>query len=336
MHSVTLYVPGLLGLTETLKHLPERDIPALKNLSRFLCRAEKKPVDIHDWHAGLASLFQCEKLPAAELRYRHFADADEKGFFYLCADPVHIQPDLNSAVLLAHEELNLSLDDAHELGATINEHFVEENWTLEVLAPHHWIIKLEQAPLLTTTPLVALVGQPIGNNLAQGKDGAYWQRIENEIQMLLFAHPLNQQREAQGIFPVNSLWLWGEGRLPQTTTAGWNAISGQGELMEALKDWCGCDGKTISINDKLVINSLGQTLLASDEFISPVKNQNLYAWIDSLKAFEHNWLVPLVNALATGELDAVDLLAGNGMQFSLNRKMLKRWWRRTKPFNHIL
>ena len=335
-NNITLFIPGLLGLTEVLKHLPERDIPALKNLSRFLCRAEKKSVNIYGWHAGLASLFQFEKLPAAELRYRHFADADEKAFFYLCADPVHIQPDLNSAVLLAHEELNFSLDDARELATTINEHFIEENWTLEVITPHHWIIKLGQAPLLTTTPLVALVGQPIGSNLAQGKDSAYWQRIENEIQMLLFAHPLNQQREAQGNLLVNSLWLWGEGSLPQTVTAGWDAISGQGELLEALKGWCGCDGKMISINDKLVFNSTGQTLLASDEFISPVKNQDFYAWIDSLKAFEHNWLDPLMKTLAAGKLDSVDLLAGNGMQFSLNRKMLKRWWRRTKPFQEFL
>lgn len=324
--NITIFVPGLLGLMEAVKHLPECDIPALKNLQRFLLRAKKSSVNVYDWHGGLASLFQLEKISAAELRHKQFSAADGKKVFYLCADPVYIQPDLNSAVLLAHEELALSIDEARELAASINTHFTEEDWSLDVLTPHRWLMKLAQPPVIKTMPLMKLVGQPIGNNLAQGKHGSYWQRIQNEIQMLLFAHPLTQRREEQGKLPVNSLWLWGEGDLPQTPTSGWDNVSGQGELLDALRGWCGCPGKTISINNKLVIDKSEQSLLASDEFILAVQNQDLYAWIAALEKFENYWMAVLLELLRAGEIDGIDLFIGEGIKFSLNRKMLGRRW----------
>ena len=333
--SVTLFVPGLRELSENLKHLPERDIPTLKNLQRFLSRAEKKSVAIHDWHRGLASLFQLEKLPAAELSYRQLVGTIEKNVFYLCADPVYIQPDLNSAVLLAHEELDLSLDDARELAAAINTHFADENWSLEVLTPHRWLMKLRQAPRLVSSPLARVMGKAVGKDLPQGENSLYWQRIQNEIQMLLFAHPLNEKREAQGKLPVNSLWLWGEGGLPEKSSVAWQAIAGKGALLEALASWCDCGWETISINDELAMNQSGQTLLASDEFVLAVQCHDLDVWRKALEQFENNWMVVLLKLLRAGELDAIDLFVGDGMQFTLNRKMLKRWWWPMKPFNHF-
>ncbi len=334
--SVTFFVPDLLGLVRELKHLPEGDIPELKNLQRFLSRAEKKPVNIHDWHAGLAWLFQLEKLPAAALSHKLVTGSIEQDVFYICADPVYIQPDLTSAVLLAHEELDLSQDDARELAVTINTHFLEESWSLEVLTPHRWVLKLPQQAAITTTPVAQLVQQPIGDKLPQGRDSHYWQRIQNEIQMLLFAHPLNQKREAQGQPPVSSLWLWGEGNLTEKATADWQSITGTGELLDALANWSGCDRRAMSINDRLVIDGpVNRILLASDEFVPAIQHHDLYAWIRALEQFENNWISVLLELLATGELDSIVLLAGKDMQFSLDRKMFRRWWRRTKPITEV-
>ncbi len=337
MKFITLFVPELLGLTEAFKHLPERDIPVLKNLQRFLSRAEKKSVDIHDWHSGLASLFQLEKLPAAALSHKLIKGTGEKDLFYLCADPVYIQPDLNSVVLLAHEELELSLDDAGKLAAAINAHFVDENWSLEVLSPHRWLMKLERFPALETTPLAQIQQQSISHDLPQGDDSGYWQRIQNEIQMLLFAHPLNQRREAQGKPPVNSLWFWGEGVLPEKASVHWQSIMGQGALLDALANWSSAERQVISFREKLVIDGInGKILLASDEFIVAVRGHDFHAWSKALEQFDNNWIGLLLNLLVTGELDSVTLLAGKGMQFSLNRKMLRGWWWRTKSITEIM
>jgi hypothetical protein len=36
-------------------------------------------------------------------------------------------------------------------------------------------------------------------------------RLQNEVQMLLHEHPINQQREQKGLLAVNSFWLSGTG-----------------------------------------------------------------------------------------------------------------------------
>ncbi|VAX10760.1 Regulatory protein, RpfE type [hydrothermal vent metagenome] len=330
--SISLFVPGLLELAEAFKHLPAADTPALKNLQRFLSRAEKKPVDIHDWHDGLASLFSFKKLPAAELRYQQYAGVSDKSFFCLCADPVFIQPDLNSAILLAHEELALSLEEAKQLVTAINEHFADEHWTLQVLQPHCWVMKSVQPFLVKTTALLKLIGQPVGNSLVQGEDRSYWQRIQNEIQMLLFAHPLNKQREQQGRPPVNSLWLWGEGALTESST-DWQCILGQGDLLDALIDNFHCVGIKTSLYEQLNIDATVHTLVASNEFESITQAQDIYAWVEALKQFENNWMPVVFDLLNTRKIDEINLLVGDGLQFKLNRKMSHRWWRKMKSLD---
>jgi hypothetical protein len=39
-------------------------------------------------------------------------------------------------------------------------------------------------------------------------------KLQNELQMLLYAHPLNDDRAARGLLPVNSFWVSGTGSLP--------------------------------------------------------------------------------------------------------------------------
>src|SRR5690606_4093503 len=50
-------------------------------------------------------------------------------------------------------------------------------------------------------------------------EGRPWRRLVNELQMLWFDHPVNQAREARGLRPVNSVWLYGGGRPAQLSSA---------------------------------------------------------------------------------------------------------------------
>ena len=56
----------------------------------------------------------------------------------------------------------------------------------------------------------------------------------NEIQVLLHQHPLNAARRARGLTPVNSLWLWGGGRLPAVSTSKLHGVIGDDLLLRAL------------------------------------------------------------------------------------------------------
>ena len=51
--------------------------------------------------------------------------------------------------------------------------------------------------------------------LPTGKDGKQWHTVLNEMQILLHTAQVNIERERRGDLPINSLWFWGSGRLPQ-------------------------------------------------------------------------------------------------------------------------
>ncbi|MFX8047684.1 hypothetical protein ABTK64_20425, partial [Acinetobacter baumannii] len=50
----------------------------------------------------------------------------------------------------------------------------------------------------------------------KGEQERAWRKFQNEIQMTWYDHPVNQAREARGLLPVNSVWLFGQGALLDT------------------------------------------------------------------------------------------------------------------------
>jgi len=74
-----------------------------------------------------------------------------------------------------------------------------------------------------------IVGNEISPFLSQMKEPVF--SLVKESQRVLKSHPVNQAREARGLLPANSIWLWGQGRSPQMTS---------------LKERFGIDGYVIS------------------------------------------------------------------------------------------
>jgi hypothetical protein len=70
--------------------------------------------------------------------------------------------------------------------------------------------------------------------LPQGAEGRRWRAVLTEIQVLLHQHPLNAERRTRGLPPVNSLWLWGGGRLPARVSSAFNGVAGDDLLLQAL------------------------------------------------------------------------------------------------------
>jgi len=82
---------------------------------------------------------------------------------------------------------------------------------------------------LEITPPHDLIGKEISALLPQMKEPVL--TLMKESQQLLKNHPVNQAREAKGLPPANSIWLWGQGPSPKMIT---------------LKERFGMDGYVIS------------------------------------------------------------------------------------------
>lgn len=110
----------------------------------------------------------------------------------------------------------LQLDEAasRELLAVLAPWFAGDGITLHYEQPARWLA--EGAPLagLASASLERVLHRDLRLWLPDPQRAAQLHRLQSEIQMLLYTHPLNDAREARGLPTVNAFWLHGAGALP--------------------------------------------------------------------------------------------------------------------------
>ncbi len=130
--------------------------------------------------------------------------------FWLYAVPVNLMLGRDSFFLSEPAPLELSQGDADSITKSLNEHFAKDGYHFYVQG-ERWFMGLDKDPQIRTTAVANLVNQNIADYLPKGEGALHWASLQNEVQMLLFSHPVNQAREAQGLPSVNSLWCYGLG-----------------------------------------------------------------------------------------------------------------------------
>ncbi|HKK05146.1 MAG TPA: hypothetical protein VKA50_04790 [Gammaproteobacteria bacterium] len=337
MHSLTLFLPGLLGPMPAFAALPAGELPDLSCLENLLGRAEHHAAAVAPGvEAGLFSLFDIPPAPdadppvAAVTRLLDGGEPDAR--WWLRADPVYLQADTDSAVLLAHDELRLTPAEAAQLAGEIQAVFGEDGWQLQALHPARWYLTLPAAPRLRTHALGEVLGRNVRPFLPAGEDGRLWHRHLNEIQMLLHASAVNAEREASGRLPVNSLWFWGGGTLPPKPAgrrSSWAGVWADEPLAQGLAALSGATFSALPSDgqDWLRGESVpGEHLLYVDDLRAPAASADPFEWVGALEAVQARWLVPLHRALQTGRLAELVLLAGDGGCYRVRRGGRWRSW----------
>lgn len=109
----------------------------------------------------------------------------------------------------------LALDDAqsHALLGAMAPYFSEDGIALEYASPDRWLARGTVFQGLHSAALERVAGRDI--QLLMPAVPAL-RRLQNEMQMLLYTHPVNDARESRGQASVNSFWVSGTGALPPT------------------------------------------------------------------------------------------------------------------------
>jgi hypothetical protein len=214
-------------------------------LHRLLSQADRLADEPRSRLACLADAFNADAatLPAAALIREHLAgDAGEAT--WLNADPAWVQPDMTGVRLLACGSMVSGMDEAQVLAQVLQPAFAEAGMPLEISAPNHWQLRLSPEMRLPpfATPEQAL-GEDLYQHLPQGAEGRPWRVLLNDAQVLLHQHPLNAARQSRGLPPVNSVWLWGAGRLPASLQSKFSGVIGNDELLLALASRAGVPSK---------------------------------------------------------------------------------------------
>jgi hypothetical protein len=115
--------------------------------------------------------------------------------------------------MLHPDALQINEADSHTVLEAMRPYFAEDGISLHYISPSRWVA---QSPLfdgLATASLDRVAGRNVNAWMPEGPQAAPLRRLQNEMQMLLYTHPVNDQRQAAGLQPINSFWVSGAGAL---------------------------------------------------------------------------------------------------------------------------
>jgi len=128
--------------------------------------------------------------------------------YWFFSAPVHMQLGRESYFLTAPAPLLASRADAQSIILSLNQHFAGLGYHF-YLQNDTWFLGLDADPKIMTTPIEKVINKDVAPYLPCGEGSLAWAKFQNEIQMLLFSHPVNTAREMRSEQPINSLWFYG-------------------------------------------------------------------------------------------------------------------------------
>jgi hypothetical protein len=311
------------------------DAPALEQL---LAKGRQRHAETASVEAWLCEQFSVERQqdwPVAP--YCLLADGGEPGeHYWLRADPVHVKLEGNRLMLADSGVFSISQQEAESLSDSLNAHFSAEGLTFYPLRPDRWYLRLEQAPAVETTALPEAVGRSIDELLPRGAEASSWRARLNEVQMLLHAHAVNEERESAGKVPINSIWLWGGGKLSGAASAPFDAVWSRDPFAAGLAQAARIAARDLpdSAADLLRASAgEGVNLVVLDALRGAAQYGDAHGWREGLARLERDWFAPLLEALRQERVGMLSLhaLGPAGMRSAeITRGDLRRFWRRVK------
>lgn len=205
-------------------------------LARWFARGDALPAAAAGREIVIREFFQFAgtRIPVAALT-RQADCSDAAGFTWLRADPAHVRADMATARMLACGQLGLSAEDCAELLRPLKPLFGDSGFPIDAPRPSRWYLRAPAgAKLPAFVPPEQALGDDLRLHLPEGDEGRRWRSLLNEAQIMLHNHPLNQQRAARGQLPVNSLWFWGAGSLPDWVKSPLSRVLSRDETVAAL------------------------------------------------------------------------------------------------------
>lgn len=322
---------------------------ALPALEMLLARGEcvrSQPQTTESWLCDRFSVTKQQDWPVAAITLEAEVAAQRKAGtgYWLRADPVHLHMEQNQMVLADSQVISISHEETSQLTTTLNQHSVIEGVD-PVLPPpaflplhaDRWYLYLPSAPVIRTHTLGEVAGKDIRHLLPDGVEGAKWRRYINEIQMLLYEHPVNQAREARGEPSINSVWFWGGGTMPEILSRDEQMWSSDllSRAMVLASDGRHC-ALPADAQTWLSVAGSGDHCFLMDGLHGKAQYGDMYGWRKRLELFEKDWFAPLLLALRQGRLDQMVITAvGSDItrSFSVSRAGLWKFWRSPKPLS---
>lgn len=147
--------------------------------------------------------------------------------------PCHWQVETQQVRMHDPDQLHWDTEESQAFLQLMQAYCTDDGITLHHLSPGTWLAHGTAFKALPTASLDRVRGQVIDDWIPRAPQAKALRRLQNEMQMLLYTHPLNDARQARGHSPINSFWISGTGDLPPGHTASTTATRTDHRLRDA-------------------------------------------------------------------------------------------------------
>ncbi len=260
---------------------------------------------------------------------------------WACVQPVHVRIAHDHLVLIDPASLELSDDEAGALLAVARPLIEELGVRIEAPKPTRWYLSGDDFGALAGASPLRASGRNIEiwlpHEAHSGERSRAWMKLQNEVQMAWFEHPVNEAREARGLPAVNSIWFHAQGaagpvRSPFTQVFS-DAAATRGLALTAGARVAAPPASFAALTSLIDANgSANNTALVElDPFSAPFIEQDWARWNAAFSALQGDWLEPALAALESGALAELGLtLCGDtgSVTLRVTRGDLRKFWRR--------
>ena len=324
MH-VELVVPALFSAEDAAP------APAAELL---LARGRRTGGEAESPEQWLARAFNIDgnSLPAGALTAFSAGLATDGGA-WLRADPVHLRADRDRLLMMPSQAFELSQLEADALAGALAP-LLAGKFTLHVVRPDQWCLRMDQKEeSASTRPPIEFAGANVDPHLPP----KLWHPLLTELQMALYEHAVNTVREARGAPVVNSLWLWGAGKLPAAATGPWQSVSAEDPVALGLARLAGMRHRSPGTGAEEWLARApeeGRHLVLLEDLRGARALGDYDAFQQRLAALEARWFAPLLAALRAGRIGMATIRVPDaGLSFETVRGDLPRFWRRPRPLS---
>lgn len=210
------YLRRLLGSLTRQRWLRGDEYQQATPHERFVARAMGWPD--HDGDA---------RMPWAALQARQDGLTVVDGEAWGLLSPGHWLMGRDHLTVLHPDELDLQDQESSTFFDAVRPLFESEGWRLHWGAATRWYAVHDDLADIPTASLDRVVGRNPDVWMPAHPRLRLIRRLQSEVQMMLYQHPLNEERERRGALSVNSFWLSGTGRaLPSPPTSPVKVLAG--------------------------------------------------------------------------------------------------------------
>jgi hypothetical protein len=265
---------------------------------------------------------------------------------WFVVNPGHIQIAHSHLMLVETRQLGLGEQDSRALFEIARACCEEAGHGLLYGAPDTWFLRADDWDGIHTASPDAAVGMNLTDWVPTGAQSRAFRKLQNEVQVSWYTHPVNTAREARGQAPVNAIWPWAAasvasehaqmlvaraaGKLaPRPAVSTYDTPGWLTALADQRLD--SLDGIVDRLTDAGADAASNGRLLACGNAAAPAIAADWYGWLQEMHRLEEALFAPLLEAVKQGRIKRLRLVLSHRdalLESTTTPMAQRKFWRR--------